>query len=142
MTDLILKGPLNLTGTLKLAANDGKVRVKINELEQPEVLVMTGESQGKGIPVIQPPPPAGPIDPGVGVKITNSINSKVTVKDLSIVTLGITAQGNNRTWPGMILPSKENTTVKINQIPINVVGDQAVTLPNGGTVNFNVSGQT
>lgn len=147
MTDLILKGSLNLTGTLKLAADGGRVWVKVNGIQH-EVLVKTDESQGIGIPVIQPPPPAPkPIDDGTEVRIFNSFNSSVTVKvkgkDLPVVALGICIQGNlpNGTWPGMILPSKANTTVKINQIPINVKGDQAVTLPNGGTVNFNDSGQ-
>lgn len=150
MTDLILKGPLNLKGTLKLAADGGKVKVG-----SAPVLVevgRSGASQGIGIPVIQPPPPAPkPIDDGTKVMIFNSFNSSVTVKvngkDLPVVALGICIQGNlpNGTWPGMMLPSIVNNipkqTVTINQIPINVEGDQAVTLPNGGTVSFDKSGQ-
>lgn len=148
MTDLILKGPLNLTGRLILAADGGEVKVGSKP-----VLVEVGRSgisQGIGIPVIQPPAPK-PIDDGTEVRIFNSFNSSVKIKvngkDLPVVALGICIQGNvpNGTWPGMMLPSVVNNIPKpivtINQIPINVVGDQAITLANGGTINFSESGQ-
>lgn len=137
MTDLVLKGQLNLGGSLKLAATRGKVKVG-----GADVLVAvgrTGSVQGKGIPVIQPPPPGTPIDKEPDVRVIKSFNSGVTVNDVPVVALGVTAQGSQVIWPGMVLPS--NATVKINGVPINVVGDSAITLPNGGTVQFDASGQ-
>lgn len=154
MTDLILKGPLNLMGSLKLAADGGKVMV--NEAEILVEVGRSGKSQGMGIPVIQPPPPAPkPIDDGSEVRIFNSFNSRVTIKvngaDIRVVALGLCIQGNlpGGTWPGMVLPSMNNRSlvtinqmpVTINQIPINVKGDQGITLVNGGTINFTDSGQ-
>lgn len=145
MADLVLKGQLNLVGSLKLAADGGKVKV-----QQKEVLVQVGRTdaaQGTGIPVILPPPPAGPLDQGQDVRVFNSFNSSVTVKvdgkDVPVVALGLCIQGSNPggTWPGMVLPSTVNATVTINRVRINVVGDSAITLPNGGSVQFNASGQ-
>lgn len=137
MTDLILKGSLNLAGNLKFAVTGGKVKADDNE-----VLVKGNQKQGTGIPpVILPPPPGTPIDEGQDVRILNSFNSSITIKDAPVVALGICMQGTKQTWPGMILPSTKNSTVTINRIPINVKGDSAVTLPNGGTVQFDESGQ-
>lgn len=146
MTDLILKGELNLAGNLKLAGDGGKVKVGTNE-----VLVEVGRnslvSQGAGIPVILPLPPGTPIDNGTEVKVFNSFNSNVTVKvkgdDIAVVAQGICIQGSKPlgTWPGMVLPSTINKTVTINRIQINVDGDSGITLPNGGTVQFSASGQ-
>lgn len=147
MTDLILRGPLNLMGNLKLAADGGKVKV-----DEAEILVEVGRSgknQGMGIPVIQPPPPAPkPIDDGSEVRIFKSFNSRVTIKvngaDIRVVALGLCIQGNvpGGTWPGMVLSSMKNKSlVTINQISINVKGDQGITLVNGGTINFTDSGQ-
>ncbi len=138
-----MSGQLNLAGSLKLAAAGGKVKAG-----EDAVLVevgITGSKQGSGIPVIQPPPPAGPIDSGTDAKVTKSFNSSVTVKVsstyLPVVALGVTCQGNTSIWPGMVLPSTKNAGVAINRVPVNVVGDTAITLPNGGTVQFDASGQ-
>ncbi len=105
--------------------------------------VLVEGATGKGIPVIQPPPPAGPIDDGTDVKVQKSFNSTIKANGKNIVALGICIQGTlpNGTWPGMILESTVNKTVTINQVRINVVGDTAITLPNGGIVNFKASGQ-
>ena len=146
MTDLLLTGMLNLTGSLKLAANNGKVMAAGKEILV--VVGLTGSSQGNGIPVILPPPPAPkPLDDGAEVRIIKSFNDSVMVNTSNgykhAVALGLTMQGDVlKCWPGMILPSTNNTTmVTINRIAINVKDDTAVTLPNGGTVTFNVSGQ-
>ena len=142
MGDLVLSGLLSLSGTLKLSGDGGKVKV-----DQAEVLVEgqkgSGPAQGVGAPVILPPPPVGPSDPGPDVWIFKSFNATVTVNDAAVVTLGICAQGNPgvATWPGMVLPSTVNPTVTINYLPINVVGDSGITLPNGGSVSFTASGQ-
>lgn len=139
MGDMLLSGQLNLMGSLKLAATAGG-KVKVGGAEVLVEVGLNGASQGKGIPVILPPPPAPkPLDDGDEVRIIKSFNPGVTVKvgnrDLPVVALGITVQGNTlKLWPGMVLLS--NSTVKINQVPINVVGDKGITLPNGGTVNF------
>jgi hypothetical protein len=142
MGDLVLSGWLNLSGTLKLAGDGGKVRV-----DTQEVLVQgqkgRGPAHGVGLPVILPPPPAPPTDPGTEVWIFNSFNKTVTVAGAAIVTLGVCAQGNagRATWPGMVLQSTVNPRVTVNFIPMNVVGDSGITLPNGGLVNFTASGQ-
>lgn len=145
MTDLKLSGPLNLTGTLKLSAEGGKVRVGgLAALVQ--VHPQTGPAHGMGVPIIQPPPPAGPIDTGVNVRVFNSFNSTVTVKvmgsDAPVIALGICAQGNTATWPGIVLPSTKNASVTINHVLINVEGDSAILLPNGASVPLNNSGQS
>lgn len=142
MGDLVLSGLLNLSGTLKLAGDGGKVTVAGNA-----VLVQgqkgTGPAHGAGAPVILPPPPAAPSDPGPDVWIFKSFNSTVTVNAAAVVALGICAEGNpgTATWPGMVSPSTMNPTVTINFLPINVEGDSGIILPNGGTVTFTSSGQ-
>ena len=138
MTDLTFKGKLKLFGVLKLAADGGKVKVEAND-----VLVVNpdGKVQGTGIPVIQPP--TSPIDDVADVKVINSFNSTLTVKvngeDKPVVALGVCIQGGKipgGTWPGMMLPSTQNTGVLINGVAINVQNDNAITLPNGGNVVF------
>ena len=142
MTDLVLSGTLNLSGTLKLAASGGKVMV-----DSAEVLVLDSSqnAHGQGTPVMQPPPPTGPLNTGLGARIISSFNTSVTVTlaagDAAVVALGITKQGSPFLWPGMVLPSTVNTGVKIEGSAINVKGDSGVTLPNGGTINFDTSGQ-
>ena len=144
MADLILSGDLNLMGDLNLKGDQGG-KVKVN---QAEVLVeSTTPPQGiahceKAPPVLLPPPPVGPIDPGIKVWVINSFNKTVKAGGKRIVTQGIVMQGNKPTWPGMVLPSEGNTTVKINQILINVVEkDKAVIFPSGGIAQLTVSGQ-
>lgn len=139
MADLMLSGLLNLGGNLELAASGGKVKA-----EGANVLVAVGRSgaqQGQGSPVMMPPSPAGPLDTGPAVRIIKSFNSGVTIHTVPVVALGITAQGNQVIWPGMVLPSTVNTKVKLNGVAINVEGDSAITLPNGGTVSLDTSGQ-
>lgn len=142
MADLKLKDRLNLGGTLVLAASNG--RVKVGDREVLVAVEQTDVPQGNGIPVIQPP--NAPIDPNPSARVIQSFNTSVKISvrgnPLSIVALGITSQGSQGTWPGIVLDSVENKFgPTINQVPINVVGDQAITLANGGTINFNVSGQ-
>ena len=132
MGDLILAGTLNLGGMLKLSGDGGKVMVDSNA-----ALLDNGE--GTGSPVIQPPPPVGPIAPGPSAKILKSFNATVTVSGTAIVTMAMYLQDNM--WPGMVLPSSTNSTVTINQLPINVENDKGVTFPSGGSVTFSTSGQ-
>ncbi|HKQ72632.1 MAG TPA: hypothetical protein VJ810_02815 [Blastocatellia bacterium] len=140
MGDLVLKGKLDLRGLLTLKASGGKVKVSANEVL---VELTPGQTHGTAAPpVILPPPPATPTDIGTGAVIINSLNKTVKVGTKAIVTQGMLMQGNTPTWPGMALPSQQNTgPVTINNIPINVVGDQGVVLPSGGTATFNSSGQ-
>jgi hypothetical protein len=144
MPSLNLEGMLKLAGMLNLVGTDGgKVTVK-----SIEVLVETtkgvGESQGKAVaPVLIPPPPAAPSDPGLDVWIFKSFNSTVTAVGIPIVTQGMCAQGNPAmaSWPGIVQPSVLNTGVSVNGIFINVVGDMGITLPSGAPVTFTSSGQ-
>ena len=141
MGDLVLSGLLNLSGTLKLAGDGGKVKVGAAE-----ALVQgqrgSGPTQGAGVPVMLPSA-ASPLDPGTDVWVVRSFNTTVTVDDAAVVALGNFAQGNpgQGTWPGMVLPSSVNSTVTIDNLPINVVGDSGITLPSGGSVSFTASGQ-
>lgn len=137
MSDLNLKGQLNLAGMLNLVGDGGKVCV-----EGSEVLIEDANvTHGTGIPVISPPPPASPIDTGTDAKIFKSFNLTVTAANKAIVTLGLHLQGDLGTWPGMVSPSSVNSTVTINHLAINVVGDSGITLPNGGSVSYSTSGQ-
>jgi hypothetical protein len=139
MGDLVLKGLLNLKGTLALAD-----KVIIDSAEALVESIPPGETahSSSAPPVIMPPPPAGPIDPGTSVWVVNSFNKTVTTGNKPIVALGMAMQGNTPTWPGMVLPSQVNTgPVTVNFIPINVVDDQAVIFPSGGTAVFAASGQ-
>lgn len=137
MADLKLKGVLNLIGNLKLNPDGGKVLVGDAGLE---ALVEEGEGQAAP-PVLIPPPPASPSDPGTKVKVISSFNKTVTAAGKNIVALGIVMQGNTPTWPGMMLPSVGNPTVTINFVAINVVDDQAAVFPSGGVGTFTQSGQ-
>jgi hypothetical protein len=138
--DLNLKGMLNLKGLLKLNPSGGKVLVGGKE-----ALVVLPPSQKHGdaaAPVIQPPPPAAPINPGVGVVVFVSFNQTVTAGGKAIVTQGMVMQGNPPpVWPGMVQPSTNNPTVKINNIAINVQNDMTVIFPSGGTATLSTSGQ-
>jgi hypothetical protein len=138
MADLTLKGMLNLLGTLKLNPDGGKVLIGDAGME-----ALVEDAKGTAAPpVIQPPPPASPIDPSVDVQVISSFNKTVTAHGKNIVALGIAMQGSNPTWPGMMLPSVGNTgPVAINGVPINVVNDQATIFPSGGVGTLTQSGQ-
>lgn len=136
MADLILSGTLDLSGSLKLNGSAGG-KVKVGSAE-----VLTVDAKGSGVPVLQPP--QAPLDEGTDVKVARSFNSSVSANGKLVVTQGLTKQGSqakNYPWPGMILPSAENKGVKVDGLAINVKSDQAMTLPNGGSVAFNDSGQ-
>lgn len=145
MGDLKLAGLLNLAGNLKLAGRDGG-KVKVNEIE---VVVETQKGQAGAAqaqapaPVPIPPPPGSPSDPGLDVWLFKSFNLTVTANGKNIVTQGICAQGNpgTATWPGMVQPSIMNSTVTINRIFVNLVGDMCIILPTGAPALIKVSGQ-
>jgi hypothetical protein len=137
MADLTLKGKLNLVGILKLNPDGGKVLVGAGGLE-----ALVEEAKGQAAPpVLIPPPPATPSDPGLKVKAISSFNKTVTAHGKNIVAQGIVMQGDIPSWPGMMLPSVGNPTVTINQMAINVVNDQATILPTGGVGFFTESSQ-
>jgi hypothetical protein len=137
MANLTLKGALNLVGTLKLNPDGGKVLIGDAALE-----ALVEEVEGQAAPpVLIPPPPASPSDPGVKVKVVSSFNKTVTANGKNIVALGIVMQGDAPSWPGMMLPSAGNPAVTINFIAINVQHDQATIFPSGGVGMFAQSGQ-
>ncbi len=144
MADLDLSGPLNFVGVVALAAQGGKVLANGSE-----VLVETqpgAAAQGNApSPVMIPPPPAGPQNQGVQVNVICSFNKTVTAGGVNIVTQGIAMQGQPLLqWPGMVLPSSVNTgptAVNVNEIPMNVLNDEAVILPSGMSVLLTASGQ-
>ncbi len=143
MGDLVLSGILNLKGTLSLAGSQGG-KVKVDALEVlVEVPKGIGPSHGQGAPVIQPPPPAVPLDPGIDVWVFQSLNTTVTAGGKNIVTQGICAQGSPllATWPGTVDASTMNPTVTVNSVLVNVTGDMGTITVNGGTVVFSSSGQ-
>ena len=137
MADLTLKGVLNLMGNLKLNSDGGKVLIGDAGLE---ALVEQAEGQAAP-PVLIPPPPVSPSDPGVKVKVISSFNKTVTAGGKNLVALGIVMQGDIPSWPGMMLPSIGNPTVTINRVAVNVANDQATILPSGGVGTFTQSGQ-
>lgn len=143
MADLTLKGRLNLMGNLTLKASGGG-KVKVGSLEVLVELIAPGDpNHGIAPPVILPPPPTSPTDPGPKVWVINSFNKTVKIGTKPIVTQGLVIQGNIPSWPGMVLPSQGNTgPVTVNHIPMNVLNDQAVIFPSGGTAMLNAkSGQ-
>lgn len=137
MGELNLRGNLSLVGSLNLKDRvlvDGKAAlVELTALSSPE--------HGTAPPVNLPPPPAGPMDPGLKVWVINSFNKTVAANGKAIVTMGMVMQGNTAIWPGMVLPSQNNTTVKANQLAICVENDKAVILPSGGSATLSSSGQ-
>lgn len=137
MGELNLKGNLSLVGSLNL-----KDKVLVEGVEALIELTPSGAPHSTGAPPVNlPPPPAGPADPGPKVWVITSFNKTVTANGKAIVTQGMTMQGNGAIWPGMVLPSSNNTTVKANQLAICVKQDKAVTLPSGGQVTLTDSGQ-
>ncbi len=137
MGDLKLSGTLNFSGDLKLKS-DGKV---LAEGKAVLLEMQPGSTHGDGGPVILPPPPVGPVDTGTGAVVFKSFNASVKVQGANAVTMGIHLQGDGSIWPGMVLPSSNNTGVTVNGLPLNVEGDSGITLPNGGSVTYSSSGQ-
>jgi hypothetical protein len=139
MADLTLKGPLNLMGTLTLKPSAGG-KVKIESAEALVEVTPGDPPQCSSAPPVMLPPPA-PVHPEPTVWIVNSFNKTVKAGPRNIVALGMAMQGPSGApiWPGMVLPG--SSTVTINQVPINVVNDQAVIFPSGGSAQFVGSGQ-
>ena len=73
--------------------------------------------------------------------IVSSFNKTVKTNNKCIVALGMVMQGltGGAIWPGMMLPG--SATVTVNHVPVNVVNDQAVIFPSGGSAAFSASGQ-
>lgn len=137
-------GEINLKGTLSLVGSlDLKDKVLVEGVEAlVELPAPASSPHSSGAPPVNlPPPPAGPADPGPKVWVVTSFNKTVTANGKAIVTQGMTMQGNGAIWPGMVLPSQNNSTVKANQLAICVKQDKAVTLPSGGQVTLTESGQ-
>ncbi len=144
MADLTLKGMLNLKGMLTLKPTAGG-KVKVGALEAlVEVLPSDPPQCSSAVPVIMPPPPAAPAQPQPTVWIVNSFNKTVKAGTRPLVTQGMAMQGQSGAplWPGMVMPSAGNPTVTVNNIPVNVVNDQATIFPSGAPAVFTVSGQT
>jgi hypothetical protein len=133
MSDLVLKGILNLKGMLTLKG-DGGGKVKVETAEAlVEVLPADPPQCTSAPPVLLPPP--SPTFPQPTVWIISSFNQMVKAGTKNIVAQGMAMQGQNGApWPGMVLPG--SSTVTINSIPINVVGDKAVIFPSGGTATL------
>ena len=143
MADLILEGNLTLTGNLNLVGDGGKVLIGSAEVLVEGTSPTNGAQGTSPVPVIQPPPPASPLDPGTSVYLISSFNKTVKADNKNIVALGIVLQGNTPMWPGMMLPSTNNTEiVTVAGIPANVINDQATIFPSGGIATFDgASGQ-
>jgi hypothetical protein len=143
MADLVLGGNLTLMGNLNLVGDGGKVLIGSAEVLVEGTSPTNGAQGTSPAPVIQPPPPASPLDPGTSVYLVSSFNKTVKANDKAIVALGIVLQGNTPMWPGMMLPSTNNTEiVTIAGVPANVKNDQATIFPSGGVATFDgASGQ-
>lgn len=146
MAHLELSGLLDFSGNLSLAADGGKVVIGGKEvLVELTPTTRPAHSSG-GVPVILPPPPATPTDPGPMVNVINSFNKMVKIGGKAIVAQGMAMQGGGTssalTWPGMVLPSQGNTgPVTCNKLPVNVMGDLALIFPMGAPASFDASGQ-
>lgn len=133
MADLELMGTLNFGGKLSLrGTNGGKVKADGK-------LVLVVDACGTAPPVIQPPPPANPIDDGIDVVIVTSGNSTVTASGKPMVIKGMCKQGRNLTWPGIVQPG--TAKVNVGGMAVNVIGDKAVITASGGEAQFTDSGQ-
>lgn len=137
MMGVNLKGRLDLTGTVVLGG-----KVLVGGVEALVVLPAPGTPRHgtAAAPVLVPPPPSPPQDPGLGVWIIESGNRSVRAGDRALVTSGRCVQGNVPTWPGNVLPSKGNTGVRAGGAAVCVVGDGG-TITAGGPVTFTTSGQ-
>lgn len=138
MADLVLTartgGLLRLRGPLHLRADGGVVTVDGDE-------VLVEGAEGTAPAVIQPPPPSSPADPGQDVEVVASLNRDVTAHGEPVVTQGMVLQGDQRTWPGMVLPSQANEAVLVGPLAVNVVGDRAAIFPSGAVATLTDSGQ-
>jgi hypothetical protein len=143
MGDLTLSGNLTLMGNLNLVGDGGLVKVGSAEVLVEGSAPTNGAQGTAAMPVIQPPPPAGPVNPGTSVNLISSFNKTVKANNQNIVALGIVLQGSPLQWPGMMLPSTNNTeVVSIAGVPVNVMMDQATIFPSGGVATFDgASGQ-
>lgn len=145
MANLELSGALDLSGNLNLAADGGKVLVGGKEVLVEQGPTLRPAHSSGGVPVILPPPPANPTDPGPFVNVITSFNKTVKIGGKAIVAQGMAMQGGGTssalTWPGMVLPSQNNTGPVRCGLPVNVVGDQAVIFPMGAPASFDASGQ-
>ena len=137
MMTIDLKGSLDLAGTLVL-----RDTVLVGGLEALVVLPAPGTPRHAtaAAPVLIPPPPSPPQDPGLGVWIVESANRSVRAGDRALVTSGRCVQGNIPTWPGNLLPSKGNQGVRAGGVAVCVVGDGGL-ITAGGPVTFTTSGQ-
>lgn len=135
MANLELNGTLDFSGIVQLEGDSGG-KVLVDSIE-----VLVEQSEGlAAAPVNLPPPPAGPIEPGLKVIVISSLNKTVTAGGKAIVTQGIVMQGSNPMWPGMVMRGSHNVTV--NNIPMNVMNEQATIFPSGGTAKLSTkSGQ-
>jgi hypothetical protein len=145
MAELKLTGPLDFHGIIKLQPNGGKVLVGGAEVLV-ELPPSPGNQHGEAPPFVFPPPPAAPLDPPPGkrVVVLCSLNKTVTANGKNLVTQGMAMQGEIPTWPGMVMPSQNNTgpsKVSVNQIAVNVVQDQATIFPSGAPAPLTASGQ-
>lgn len=137
MADINLKNTLQLRGDLTFTG--GKLLVGSVEVLV-ETVAPTDPAQGHApSPVVIPPPPGAPSDPGVNVWVLNSFNKTIKAGTRAVVAQGLVMQGNAPSWPGLVMPGSAQVT--INGIPINVVGDRATIFPSGVPVTFDASGQ-
>jgi hypothetical protein len=130
MADLELGGTLDCSGMLTLQGSaGGKVRAGGKE-------VLVEQVQGTAPIVVIPPPPASPLYSGTDVVVVSSLNRTVKAGARAVVTQGMVLQGP---WPGFVM--RGAGTVTVNQIPMNVVGEQATIFPSGAVAQFDASGQ-
>lgn len=141
MGNLTLKGPLNLMGNLTFKPGGGGKLIVGSAEALVEATPSDPPQSTAAPPVILPPPPAAPLQPQPTVWIVSSFNKTVKAGSKNIVALGMVMQGQSGAplWPGMMLPG--SATVTINHLAVNVVNDQAVIFPSGGSASFSTSGQ-
>jgi hypothetical protein len=150
MAALILAGPLNLSGTLNLKGeNSGTVAIRNGppgtELDVLVEDAQLSQSQGHGkAPPVMLPSPSAPANEGPTVWVVKSLNPTITANGKAIVAQGMVLQGKTPpTWPGMVLPSQNNTTpVTAGGLPINVETDTASIFASGGIATLTNSGQS
>jgi len=141
MAHITLKGPLNLMGNLTFKPGAGGKLLVGSAEALVEAMPSDPPQCSDAPPVILPPPPGVPLQPQPTVWIVSSFNKTVKVNTKYIVALGMVMQGQTGAplWPGMML--RGSATVTVNRLPVNVVNDQAVIFPSGGSAAFNPSGQ-